>query len=331
MYNKKSLVTIFFFVVLCVWTSIIANTSDRDLQDKSIKSGKIEAEKTKFVEVHYFKTIGNTPNFELISSVLSITENSLLEFKSPRGVLISGGREINYTAESGKINQLNNQLFLRGNVELLDDKTVYRSDELNYDGLKDLIFARGNVDATLVNRNAQNRVVSRIHLTSNQLESVIKKRLLKLRGDVVGKIKRSKVYEGSMKFKAQEVEVNSLKSLVSLRNSVEIRRNNYYLKAGNAEIFLDNFNKKLKYYTLYDDVKLEEKLKLQNGQKQLRRAFAEKLVAHQRSGKLVLSGAPRVEQGDDIIKGYQITLRENVELVEVDDAKSSFSLKRNEK
>jgi lipopolysaccharide transport protein LptA len=331
MYNKKSLATIFLFLTLCVWTSIIANTSDRDLQDKLVKSGKIEPEKTMFVDVHYFKTIGNTPSFELISSLLSITENSLLEFKSPRGVLVSDGREINYTAESGKINQLNDSLFLRGKVELLDDKTVYRSDELNYDGLNDQLFARGNVDASLVNRNAKNRIVSRIHLTSDELESFIKKRILKLRGDVVGRIKRSKAYEGSMKFKAQEVEINSSKSLVSLRNSVEIRRNNYYLRAGNAQIFLDNFNKKLKYYTLYDDVKLEEKLKLQNGQKQLRRAFAEKLVAHQRSGKLILSGAPRVEQGDDIIKGYQITLRENVELVEVDDAKSSFSLKRKDK
>ena len=49
-----------------------------------------------------------------------------------------------------------------------------------------------------------------------------------------------------------------------------------------------------------------------------------------KTGKILLSGAPRVEQGDDIIKGYQITLRENVEMVEVDDSQSSFSLKRNE-
>jgi lipopolysaccharide export system protein LptA len=78
-------------------------------------------------------------------------------------------------------------------------------------------------------------------------------------------------------------------------------------------------------------VKLEEKLKLKSGKNQTRRAFAEKLEGHQRTGKIILTGAPRVEQGNDIIKGYQITLRENVELVEVDDSQSSFSLKKDKK
>jgi lipopolysaccharide transport protein LptA len=331
MYNKKSLVTISLFTVLCAWTSYIANVADRDSNDQASGTGKREAEKTEFIDVHYYKTIANKPSFELVSSLLSITEKSLMEFNTPKGILVSSGREINYTATSGKIDQVKQTLFLKGNVELLDEKTVYKSDELSYNGLSDELTARGNVKANLINRNAKKEIVSRIYLTSNELKSFINKKILELRGDVVGKIKRRRAYEGKMDFKAQEVEVNSLKSQVSLRNSVEIRRNNYYLRAGNAEIFLDNFNKSLKYYTLYDDVKLEEKLKLQNGQKQLRRAFAEKLVAHQKSGKLVLSGAPRVEQGDDIIKGYQITLRENVELVEVDDAKSKFSLKREDK
>ena len=102
------------------------------------------------------------------------------------------------------------------------------------------------------------------------------------------------------------------------------------LSAGNAEIFLENFNKKLKYYALYDDVRLEEKLRLDSGVYQTRRAFAEKLEAHQGTGKLILTGAPRVEQGSDIIKGYQITLRQAVEMIEVDDSQSSFKLKRDE-
>ena len=131
-----------------------------------------------------------------------------------------------------------------------------------------------------------------------------------------------------MKFAAENVVVNSPESRINLSKSVKLRRNNYYLTAGNAEIFLENFNKKLKYYSLYDDVKLEEKIELHSGGTQTRRAYAEKLEAHQATGRVVLTGAPRVEQGKDIIKGYQITLRENVELVEVDDSKSSFSLKK---
>ena len=48
-----------------------------------------------------------------------------------------------------------------------------------------------------------------------------------------------------------------------------------------------------------------------------------------REAKIVLTGAPRVEQDQDVIKGYQITLRENVELVEVDDSQTSFKINRN--
>ena len=35
-----------------------------------------------------------------------------------------------------------------------------------------------------------------------------------------------------------------------------------------------------------------------------------------------------VEQGKDIIKGYRITIRENAELIEVDDAMSDVQVKR---
>ena len=46
---------------------------------------------------------------------------------------------------------------------------------------------------------------------------------------------------------------------------------------------------------------------------------------------MMLSGAPRVEQGADVIKGYRITIRENVDLIEVDDAMSDGQVKREKK
>ena len=80
---------------------------------------------------------------------------------------------------------------------------------------------------------------------------------------------------------------------------------------------------------LYDDIKLVEKLKLDDGTTSTRKAYSEKLEGYMREAKIVLTGAPRVEQGSDLIQGYQITLRENVELVEVDDSQTSFTIKRN--
>ena len=61
---------------------------------------------------------------------------------------------------------------------------------------------------------------------------------------------------------------------------------------------------------------------------QNRKAYAERLEGLGREEKMVLTGAPRVEMGKDVIKGYRITIRENVDLIEVDDAMSDVQVKR---
>ena len=147
-------------------------------------------------------------------------------------------------------------------------------------------------------------------------------------GGVTGQIVRRRRYEGRLNFNSNKLSLNRNESKLTLDKDVKIHRNNYHLAAGRGEILLENFNKKLKYYTLYDDVKLIELVKLSTGEKQTRRAYAEKLEAFQAKGEVILTGAPRVEQGNDVIKGYQIVLRENVELVEIDDSQTSFSLKK---
>ena len=72
---------------------------------------------------------------------------------------------------------------------------------------------------------------------------------------------------------------------------------------------------------------VSEKLQTTEGVKE-RRAFAERLEGFGRDQKMVLSGAPRVEMGTDVIKGYRITIRENVDLIEVDDAMSDVQVKQ---
>lgn len=43
---------------------------------------------------------------------------------------------------------------------------------------------------------------------------------------------------------------------------------------------------------------------------------------------MILSGAPKVEHGEDVVKGYRITVRENMDLIEVDDAISDVQVRR---
>ena len=96
-----------------------------------------------------------------------------------------------------------------------------------------------------------------------------------------------------------------------------------------GEIFLENYNKKLKYYALYDDVKVVEKIPvIKKGESRKtfieRRAYAEKLEGFVKEGKIVLTGYPKVLQENDVIKGNVITLLKSNEVIEVDDSSSSF-------
>lgn len=113
-----------------------------------------------------------------------------------------------------------------------------------------------------------------------------------------------------------------------MEGDVNFNRIKFKALAGKAEVFLENYNKKLKYYALYDDIRLQEELSLSDGSKVTRKAYAEKLEGFNAERKIVLSGTPKVIQGRDIIKGYKVTLREDVELVEVEDSSSSFQMNR---
>ncbi len=327
MYNKKSLTIIGIFTGIFLFVVYIALTAQkRRLQSTEASNAKL-VERAYFTEVHYFKLNDRRPNIELQSNSLEIIDNTFLNFENPRGLFFSSdAREVHYSAKKGFMNQDKKLLDLVGEVHLSDPNSNYASDKLVYDGKKEVIRAQGDVSSQKVDEKTAD--IIKIHAQS--LVSYLDKQLTFLKGGVEGEIIRKRRYEPGLSFTAEEAELNSPESQLNLVKSVKILRNNYYLQAGKAEIFLENYNKKLKYYVLYDDVKLEETLKLESGKTQIRRAYAEKLEGHQRTEKVILTGAPRVEQGNDIIKGYQITLRENVELVEVDDAQSSFKIKRDD-
>jgi len=142
-------------------------------------------------------------------------------------------------------------------------------------------------------------------------------------------MERKKKHEGKIKFSSDELQTDGIESLAELRGNVHLERQNYFITAGKGDIYLENFNKSLKYFVFNDDVKMTETLKTANGVTQ-RKAFSERLEGFGREEKMVLTGAPRVEQGEDVIKGYRITTRENVDLIEVDDAMSDVHVKRTE-
>jgi lipopolysaccharide export system protein LptA len=115
-----------------------------------------------------------------------------------------------------------------------------------------------------------------------------------------------------------------------MKGNVSFKKENLEAFANRGEVFLENYNKKLKYYALYDDVKLQENL-VSNGKPMARKAFAEKLEGQMAEKKIILTGLPKVFQERDVIKGNRIIIRENVETVEVDDANTNIIINKDEK
>ncbi|MBA2404553.1 MAG: hypothetical protein H0V66_07270 [Bdellovibrionales bacterium] len=142
-------------------------------------------------------------------------------------------------------------------------------------------------------------------------------------------MQRKKKYEGKMTFSSEQLHLDGVKSLAHLDGDVRLKRQSYLITAGKADIHLENYNKSLKYFVFNDDVKVTETLQTPEGIS-YRKAFAERLEGFGREEKMILSGAPKVEHGEDVVKGYRITIREKMDLIEVDDAMSDVQVKRKE-
>ncbi len=312
------------FCISIVFYSFYNETESEKVFKKQVRK---KAEKSFFKKIDYYKIESNRPYLSLNAISLDITNQQYMEFHAPKGLVYVGEEQTKFKASSGIFESNRNHLSLESDVSIVSDKYQYESNNLFVDGDNSILVGQGPVKARLKDDISGDTLV----LNGGGLRSYVELGKTDMFGGVDGKLHRKRKYEGGLDFKSEKISFDNTKSELILDKDVKIHRNNYRLSAGRGEVLLENFNKKLKYYTLYDDVKLIELVKLNTGEKQTRRAYAEKLEAFQSKGEVVLTGAPRVEQGNDVIKGYQIILRENVELVEIDDSQTSFSLKKKRK
>jgi lipopolysaccharide transport protein LptA len=145
--------------------------------------------------------------------------------------------------------------------------------------------------------------------------------------NVRGLVQRARQYEENVTFKTDLLTLSGPESLVEMKGNVAFKKGNLDASSNKGTVFLENYNKKLKYYSLSDDVRLQETLTM-DGKPLVRKAFAEKLEGFISEKRVVLTGLPKVFQGRDVIKGNRIIIRENIETVEVDDANTNITLER---
>lgn len=323
--DPKSIIVIFVYLIANGAIIFSGYQMKSEGQSTAAVAKSLAPEFTEIENLDYFHLKSGVPQMSLAAIKMRSQGEDLAEFEMPKGVYNyqAKNKTIKYTAEHGLYKKQKELLSLDGNVKVNTDEANYSADKVKYYFKKDLITGKGNVVFE------GDDLKSKDHLTINS-ESMRAKpeaQLSTFKGNVHGSMLRKKQYEGKLTFSSQLLDLDGNKSLAHLEGNVHLKRSSYDLTAGKGDIYLENFNKSLKYFVMNDDVKMSEKMETREGI-QTRQAFAERLEGFGREQKMVLSGAPRVEMGKDVIKGYRITIRENVDLIEVDDAMSDVQVKR---
>ncbi|MBF0298468.1 MAG: LPS export ABC transporter periplasmic protein LptC [Oligoflexia bacterium] len=291
---------------------------------------------SEFNQVDYYSKKNDKPYIYLNARTLLMNHtDNLLNIQLPSGNTFSNDNTpVSYQANSGMLNLSSKDLTLIGDVIVWDNLSELKSDKLIYIQNKDLAIFEGNIRSHSVSEKSGDQ----IFINALKAFAWPSKKEGEYVGHVTGEIIRAKRYEPGINFRTDQLKAYLNKSYIELNNNVYIKRDNMEAFAMKGEIFLENYNKKLKYYVLFDDVKVVQHLlskELLDPQKpdgpkkpNDRIAYSEKLEGFAKEAKIVLTGYPKVIHEQDVVKGNKITFFENTEMIEVDDSTSSFIISK---
>ncbi len=319
-------------LVFCIFLLAMACTAYVSLT--SLKApGKSGADDSSFLDavdenyfqgVNYFNSRPGSTRLKLHAEEASILDKGdRIVFFVPKGQAESkNGQVFDYQARKGLLLKNRQYLMLEQEVDITSVNMKLKSEVAEYFVEKQKVIAKGEVKSWALDA----RTKDRIRIFGDHMEWYVQQDSGEFSGQVDGTIKRQRAFEDGMDFKCDYLKFSMPKSLIALDGHVFTKKQDVTATALHGEIFLENYNKKLKYYTLFDDVKVTEKL-LVGGKPLVRKALSERLEGYMAENKIILTGSPKVFQETDTIKGNIIVLRPDTEVVEVDDATTNFMLK----
>lgn len=323
----KSTIVIGFFILLNALVGWGAWTH-RGKEDWGQDSDAILADvPSEMKELQYFHLDQGQPSLSLAADAMRSLGEQLASFERPRGTYASGEQKetMTYQALQAEYVKARGSLRMLGDVNLEQQGSKYRAAELVYYHRKDQLYGKGGVSM----EHMMQKTGETINITAVSMKARPKKKWASFKGQVDGKVSPRLKFQAPLILKSEEMELQGLKGEIGLKENVFFQRGGMKVTARNGDIFLEQANKKLKYFILNDDVKVTENLLDANGKPMVRQAFAERLEGFGQD-KIVLSGAPRVLQGKDVMKGYRITMREKLEFIEIEDAMSDVQVKKDE-
>lgn len=288
-----------------------------------------------FKKVTYFSIDNNHPFLELNATELNLstTDGTVISF-NPVGIVyryekdMSPLEPIHFSSQKSRAFLKKKEIFLDTNVEVRNGTTTLNAQNVSILNHGDILYAYNDVKTLSIVETTSDQ----LFITAQSATYRPNEQIIEYKDNINAKVTRKKQYEESVEFKTDLLTFNAPASHVEMKGNVFFKKENLDAQASRGEVFLENYNKRLKYYALYDDVRLQERL-VNSGKLLTRKAFSEKLEGLISDKKIILTGLPKVFQEKDVIKGNRIIIRENVETVEVDDANTNITLdkkKRNE-
>lgn len=328
MYELRHSITFFAFLTLSVLLVMISYIGKWDggiyknLRESDDRRAAMQD--SHFSNSKYFLTTDNTKTMKLSSKEFmfnsSLQKNYAVDLKG--SAFTNAKEEIFYEGDKGIFDESLEKLTIEGNVKMRSGTTKGSANKMDYYSAKDYAELYGNVKTSSYYAEQKDY----IEVKGDFAKVFTEKETSLFRGNVKGKVRRAKRYEESLYFTSNELDMNLATGKMELKGNVSIKKQLLTAKSHRGEIFLQNYNKKLKYFVLYDDVKVVEKVMIGDSFT-TRRSYSEKLEGLMAQSKAVLTGYPKVYQQNDVIKGSKIILRENTEVIEVIDANTNILIK----
>lgn len=337
----RQYITIFLFSLCCLGVSAISLLGlfdDFGSEHAIPKTGPENdiSDESFFKGVNYYTVEDTRPFLELESNELSVaTTGGVVVGFNPQGVVYRYDKNYNelepiyFKSKNSRALLQKKEIVLENEVDIKMDNATLTADKVSILSEGEVLYANRNVKTLSVSEKTNDQII----VSSSSAVYRPKERYFEYKDNVEGVIKRKRLYEESISFKTDLLTLNAPLGLAQMKGNVYFKKENLDAYAHRGEVFLENYNKRLKYYALYDDVRLQEKLVNPKDKDKplIRKAFSEKLEGLISEKKIILTGLPKVFQDRDVIKGNRIIIRENVETVEVDDAFTNITLEKEEK
>lgn len=333
--RQYSIIIFFILTLFALSTySLIGDFSSAEFnaQNNPVVVSKESGDESYFKIVNYYLIDKNRPFLKLEADELTLSrENSYVVGFNPKGVInryADDGTEespILFSAKNLEGNVSVKEVFLRDEVDVISADSNLKSNRASILKAGRILEAFENVRTLTIDQKSKDQIFIDAEYTLFKP----KDNFFEYQKNVRGRIERKRKYEENVSFTTDLLTFMSDVGVVEMKGSVTLKKDNLDAQANQGTVFLENYNKNLKYYALSDDVRLQERLIL-DGRPIIRKAFSEKLEGFISEKKIILTGLPKIFQEKDVIKGNRVIIRENVETVEVDDANTNITLE-NEK